>query len=56
MTTAARRAASLSPRRSPKPAPKRCGRSDATSQRLGMRIERIAPGERALSMAVTDSW
>jgi acyl-CoA thioesterase len=28
--------------------------SDSTSQRLGMRIERIAPGEATLSMEITD--
>ena len=28
--------------------------NDSTSQRLGMRIERIAPGEATLSMEVTD--
>ena len=39
---------------SPRPAPQAMWANDATSQRLGMAIERIAPGEATLSMAITD--
>lgn len=54
MTTAARRAASLSPQALAEACAEAMWSGDATSRRLGMRIERIAPGEATLSMEVTD--
>ena len=34
--------------------PERCGNNDSTSQRLGMSLEHVAPGEATLTMTVTD--
>ena len=39
-------------RGSPRPAPKRCGRTIRRARALGMAIERVAPGEAVLSMTV----
>ena len=50
----ARRAAGLSPQMLAEACAEAMWSEDATSQRLGMRIERIAPGEATLSMEITD--
>lgn len=54
MTAAALSAASLSPQSLAEACAKAMWSNDSTSQRLGMRIDRIAPGEATLSMEVTD--
>jgi acyl-CoA thioesterase len=55
MTTGTRRATGLSPRALAEACAEAMWSGDATSRRLGMRIERIAPGEATLSMEITDS-
>lgn len=47
-------AASLSPQSLAEACAEAMWSNDSTSQRLGMRLERIAPGEATLSMEVTD--
>jgi acyl-CoA thioesterase len=54
MTTASLSAAGLSPQALAEACADAMWAEDATSQRLGMRIERIAPGEATLSMEITD--
>ena len=54
MTTASLSAAGLSPQALAEACAAAMWAEDATSQRLGMRIERIAPGAATLSMEVAD--
>lgn len=54
MTTGALSAAGLSPQALAEACAAAMWADDATTQRLGMRIERIAPGEATLSMEVTE--
>lgn len=54
MTTKTLSAATLSPQALAEACADAMWSSDATSQRLGMRIDRIAPGEATLSMAITE--
>jgi acyl-CoA thioesterase len=54
MTTTSLSAAGLSPQALAEACAEVMWAEDATSQRLGMRIERIAPGAATLSMEITD--
>jgi acyl-CoA thioesterase len=54
MTTSVLSAAGLSPQALAEACAEAMWSSDSTSQRLGMTIERIAPGEATLSMEITD--
>lgn len=54
MTTTTLSAATLSPQALAEACADAMWSGDATSQRLGMRIDRIAPGEATLSMAITE--
>ena len=54
MSTSTLTAAGLDPRALAEACAAAMWSSDATSQRLGMRIDHIAPGEATLSMEVTD--
>ena len=54
MTTASLSAAGLSPQALAEACAEAMWAEDATSQRLGMRIEQIAPGTATLSMEVAD--
>jgi acyl-CoA thioesterase len=54
MTAATPSAAGLSPQALAEACAEAMWAGDATTQRLGMRIERIAPGEATLSMEVSD--
>lgn len=55
MTTAPVSASDLSPQALAEACAEAMWSDDLTSQRLGMRIERIAPGEATLSMEIADS-
>lgn len=55
MTTAPVSASGLSPQALAEACAEAMWSDDLTSQRLGMRIERIAPGEATLSMEIADS-
>ena len=54
MTTATLSAATLSPQELAEACAEAMWSTDWTSQRLGMRIEHIAPGEATLSMRITE--
>jgi acyl-CoA thioesterase len=54
MTTAALSASNLSPQALAEACAEAMWSDDLTSQRLGMRIEQIAPGEAALSMEIAE--
>jgi acyl-CoA thioesterase len=54
MTTATLSASGLSPQALAEACAAAMWSDDSTAQRLGMRIEQIAPGEATLSMAITD--
>ena len=54
MSTSTLSAAGLGPRELAEACAAAMWSNDATTQRLGMRIDRIAPGEATLSMEVTD--